>query len=465
MKRLQQLTSGALLTAISLSVFVPQVFAQTAVFNPEQILSDAEMRQAESMNLKEISAFLEKKGGLGKQYDIDPNDGNIKDGASLVRDAALRYHINPKYVLALLQKESSVVETEKPTSRQLEWAAGYALCDGCRRDAPLPQKYRGLAKQIDAGAGWMDWFLTNAPNLSGYRQPGKQSIISGSPLTPANYATAALYNYTPHLHGNLLLWNIMQRWFGDDSEPVRYPDGTLVRNSKNGAVALIQGGRFRPITKKSVLLTRFRSANIVDLDATAFAALDKLKRGAPVRFADLSLVRTENGDTFLLIGASKRRISSPEAFAKIGFNPEEVEDATEIDLEEYAEGEPISDDVTFPLGELLQDNVTGGVWYAESGIKHPLWDKALLSANYSGRKISRVTPVALQLLTSGDPIRLVDGTLVKAPGNPSVYLISHGEKRAFTSEADFIGLGFRFNNVLTTSAKLLALHPTGDPIK
>lgn len=434
-----------------------------AVFNPHVILSDAELRDADAMSFADIVAFLARKGRLGEAFDVDPNDGLLKGAAQLIDDAAKRHRVNPKVLMTILQKESSVVESSAPTARQLEWAMGYALCDGCFRTAPLPLKFRGFAKQVDGAAGWIDWYFAN-PAETGLRVPGVTYVIDHYKVTPMNLATAAMYNYTPHLHGNRLFWTIWNRWFGDGSVGMNFPDGTLIRNSGTGAVALMQGGRVRAITNASVLATRFGSAQSVELSSYEFDALRQAAPGKPVRFPDLSLVRTEDRTVYLLIGARKRRIASADVFAKIGFNPEEVEDVRAEDVAEYADAEPITIGSSFPLGELLQDRKTGGIYYAEAGVKRPLWDRALLTVNFSGRPIVPTAATELAKLTTGEPVRFVDGVLLKTPESPAVYVISGGKKRAIPNEDTFMLFGYTWADIVTTSRKALDLHPTGDPL-
>ncbi len=444
------------------SLFSAPVTARAAEFNPEHIISDSEMRDASTMDLAGIRQFLMSKGGLDAEFDIDPIDGMLKNGSQLIHSAAERYQVNPRYILALLQKESSIVETGRPTDRQRDWAAGYALCDGCARSAPLAKKYKGLGRQIDAGAGWMDWYLRNAASL-GKLQAGQQFTADGAKLTPTNLVTAALYSYTPHAHGNRLLWSILQRWFGGVDD-LRLPDGALVRNMTTGAVAVIEGGKFRPILNRSVLVTRFNTTNIIDLNQYDFATLQERSSGAPLRFADLSLVRSEDGAIYLLIGTAKRLIPSTEVFRQIGFNPEEVEDVRATDIAEYADAAPITADSSFPTGQLLQNAQTGGVYYVEAGVKHPLVDRAILTANFFGDRIVRVTPAALAGLENGDAVKFSEGTLVKTKDDPTVYLISGSKKRPFTSEKIFLAFGYTFTNVLVTSSRALALHELGEPM-
>lgn len=454
------------LIVAGLALFLAAPAAEAAIFNPHYILSDREMRDADSMSFSEILAFLNDKGGFNFCFDIDPADGLLKSTAQLVDDAAKRYSINPKYILALIQKESGIVETTKPTQRQMDWATGYALCDGCSRTAPLAQKYKGLAKQIDAGAGWMDEYLDGMAWSMNKLQPGGSITDrrTKTKITPVNLATAALYSYTPNLQGNRLLWSIWQRWFDNDLG-LKLPDGSLVRNEKTGAVALIQNGKLRPIVSAAVLASRFGGRSIIDLNQYDFKGLEETIMGAPVRFADLSLVGTGDGTAWLLVGEKRRRIATPEAFAKIGFNPEEVEEATLAEISDYAEGEPLTEDaVAYPTGQLVQDKTTGGVYWAEAGAKHPIWDKSVLTANFSGRKIKPLPPADLETLVTADPVRLADGILIRLADDPGVFVISNGDRRPIVSEEAFIAFGYEWKNVLITTRRVLELHPLGEPV-
>jgi hypothetical protein len=438
--------------------------AQAATFNPEHILDDATLRRSSSMSYDDIRTFLEKKGGLANVRDIDPVDGKRKNGAQIVADAAARYNVNPQYILALIQKESSAVETDAPAKRQLEWATGYALCDGCARNNSLAKKYRGFAKQVDAGAGWIDWYFQHASTSGSLHRPGVTYAVSDMQITPENLATAALYSYTPHMHGNLLLWNIWNRWFGDGSSSMEFPDGTLARDAKTGAVALVQGGKFRPIVSPAVLTSRFSGIVPVDIDHDVFSGFLQQKQGRAVRFSDFSLVRVEDGGIYLLVGNTKRRIVSMDAFAKIGFNPEEVEDAHAAELADYADGDPITVDTESAAGELLQDAQTGGIYYVVDRVRHSLYDRALLIVNFSDEPIGRASHEELSAMTEGAPVRFDDGVLVKAPGDPAVYVISAVKKRPIPSEDIFLAFGYRWSNVVTTTKKMLDLHPLGDPL-
>lgn len=450
----------AMVTMTGSLMLTPFTPAQAGVFNPHYIISDAEMRDYTAMSFMEIYDFLDEKGRLNSHFAVDAVDGLLKGTAQLIDDAAKRYRINPKYILVLMQKESSVVETTTPKTWQLDWATGYALCDGCYRTSELAQKYKGFGNQIDAGAGSMDWYLTNADTLM---QPGITYTISSMQVTPANHATAALYKYTPHVAGNRLFWGIWTRWFGE-GVTMNYPDGTLLRDDKTGAVVMMQNGKARPIVNRSVLISRYNEDTVIDINTFDFASLVESNLGRPINFPDIALVRTEDGTTYLLVGDIMRRIVSAEVSAKIGFNPEEIEDIMAADLEGYILGTPVTLDEVFPTGQLVQDTSTGGVFFAEAGVKHVLWDRALLETRFPGQTLLPMTPEELATLPTGAPIMFRDGTLVKSPDNPTVYVIAGGKKMSIPSETVFLAYGYKWINIVTTSEKALSLHPTTAPL-
>ncbi len=455
----------AVLSIISLfsATFLTPQIVSAEEFNPHFVIGDTTIRDYQSMGYADILLFLSKKGGLHQVKDIDPVDGQPKDAARLIFDIANRYQINPKYLLALIQKESSAVETVSPTVRQLSWATGYAVCDSCKTTDMAIQKHKGFAKQVDSAADWMDWYLTGGPG-GAYVQPHTTSSIDNTAVTPVNMTTAALYAYTPHIHGNRLLWSIWNRWFGAGADSFNYPDGTLLRNAKSGGVAVMKDGELRPIMSRSVLFSLYNTRNIVSINEYYFDALMEDLRGEPIRFPDNSLVRTETGRTYLLIGNRKRLITSSEVFISLGFNPEEVEDATDEELSGYANGEPISLASAPPSGTLRRDVSTGRIWYVEGDEKRRIFDPGVILANFPYRPVEPATAEELSVFKEGPPMNLLDGALVKKEGDPTVYVITSGKKRPITDEASFLAFGYRWDNIVTVGAGTISLHETDEAL-
>ena len=151
-----------LLAVAFLLVLLPSPLL-AATFNPNNILSDHELMDYTSMGRDAIQQFLEaKKSFLAKFTAPDLNEVTM-NAAQIIFNAATTARINPKYILALLQKEQSLIEhgPTNPSQSRLDWATGYAVCDGCSTDDPLPQKYKGFGKQVDDAGGVMRWYYDN----------------------------------------------------------------------------------------------------------------------------------------------------------------------------------------------------------------------------------------------------------------------------------------------------------------
>ncbi|MCI0479914.1 hypothetical protein L0Y59_05195, partial [Candidatus Uhrbacteria bacterium] len=186
-----------------------QTVALDPGFDPNFILTDADIFDAEAFPYGRMVSFMRSKGALADLMTVDI-DGVPKPASEIVWRVSQSYRMNPKYLLALLQKEQSLVESPAPTARQLDWATGYGVCDSCSKDDPAIQAFKGFANQLEWAAKqhrekYLMQLLTIGLTIGG-QGAGKTVIIDGMSVTPVNNATAMLYSYTPHLHGNLTLW-------------------------------------------------------------------------------------------------------------------------------------------------------------------------------------------------------------------------------------------------------------------
>jgi len=439
-----------IIIALSFSTIILPVLAE---FDPNFIISDAELTNDRSMTVEQVQQFLEHKNSALATY-IDPN---TKWTASYTIDFFSRFHdINPKYSLVLLQKEQSLIEDQSPSQGQLDWATGYGICDNCSKTDPKVQKYKGFFNQIDYAVSATRFYLDN-PDKFKY-QTGEKYDIDDQTITIGNDATRALYIYTPHIHGNELFYNIWQKWFA-----VSYLDGTLLQNDQDGGIYLIRDGKKHPFLSKSAYISRYNSFDRV-IPATP-SDLENYPTGAPIEYPNYSLLQIPTGGIYLLDDDTLRPITSKQVFKLIGFNPEEIIPVSSNDIFPYKIGRPITEKDAYPTGALLQDNTSGGVYYVEYGQKAPIISRDLIDLYYKDKKIIAISPTELEQYQKIEPIKLKDGELAVSKTNPTVYFISSGQKYPFASEADFLSLGYKFSNVITVDNKVLELHPTGADIK
>jgi len=427
-------------------------------FDPNRILEDDDIFDVKGMTYDYMVSFLRGRGTLA-DYRTPDIDGVPKTAAEIIWRVANAYKMNPKYLLALIQKEQSLVEDSSPTQKQYDWAAGYGVCDSCAMNDPSIQEYKGFASQIEWAAKqhrekYLLQILGNGKTKAG-KAPGKAMNVDGEIVTPVNNATAMLYSYTPHLHGNLNLWRIWRRWFS-----MVYPDGTLVRGNPSGKTYLIRIGQKRPFASRMVLESLADTAKIVDISDTELSAYPD---GPEIQFPRFALLKDPKGRIWLLTEGGRRQIADMKTFRKFGFNEDEIIDVEDSDLADYVVLATINSKTEFPQGMVLQDKGDKSYWYVEDDQKHQIMEKVFLALYFRGRKIKQVTTKALEKYTTGEPYKLHDAELVRSVSSPSVSVVSEGMLRPIPSAEVFEALGWKWKNVVTVSDKVLSAYPVGQP--
>jgi hypothetical protein len=426
-------------------------------FNPDLVLSDSDIFDANGFPYDRMVRFLKSKGTLADTSQLDI-DGELKPIPQIIWRVSQAYKINPKYLVALIQKEQSLVEDTSPSQKQLDWAAGYGVCDSCSKDDPAIQDFKGFASQLEWAAKqhrekYLIQLLTRGITIGG-QGAGKTVTIDGMSVTPINQATAMLYSYTPHLKGNLNLWRIWKRWFS-----VKFPEGTIVHAMPSDKTYMLRFGEKRPFASKAVIASIIDPSKIVEVQETD---IQSYPDGAPIKFPEYALLQNPKGQIFLLASGEKRHIANMEAFRKFGFNEDEIEKVEDADLVPYPDGLKITVDTQFPQGVLLKLASAPGVWYVENGVRQPLVDSVLLKLYFKGRRIRTVTEKILNEIPVGDTYLLHDGELVKTKESATVYVIENSKLRAIPSGDIFESVGWKWKNVVTVPSRLLVAHEQGD---
>jgi hypothetical protein len=431
-------------------------------FDPNYIISDAEILNYSAMTAAEIQKFLESRGSYLAAYAvIDPNTGLTETAAQAIYNRCQANKISPRFVLVLLQKEQGLIEDPAPDQGSLDWATGY----GCPDGGGCNSRWQGFWKQVNSATLQFYDYMAN-PGDYNYKKGNTyifenkySTIVDGSvTVTPYNIATAALYNYTPHVYnGNYNFYILWQKYFSRG-----YPDGSLLQVKGDKTVWLIQNDRKRPFASRAVLISRFDENKIIAVEK---ADLDKFGTSTPIKFPNYSLIRSPRGTVFLLVDDKRRGFVSQAVFKKFGYNPAEVMAANWDDINSYAEGAPLTATSTYPAGALLQDKKTGGVFWVFEGKKAPLLDRALLTYKFKNKKIIKATAQELNSYPTITPVLFGNGELLKSPNSPAVYLIDEGRKRPFPSADLFAKLGYQAGNIIAVSPQYLACYDNGEIIK
>jgi peptidoglycan hydrolase CwlO-like protein len=177
-------------------------------FQRETVISQTNFRASTSMDAPTIQAFLETQPGALKSYVGLDHAGVKKTAAEMIADASVKFNVNPKVILATLQKEQSLLSTKDPSAKQYAGAMGAGMPDSKKNDLSM----QGFGNQIWWGAQKQD---KNARDW----HPGASEPVDGTNVFPTNEGTFAQYRYTPHFSGVMSFWMIYWRYFGDPLSP------------------------------------------------------------------------------------------------------------------------------------------------------------------------------------------------------------------------------------------------------
>lgn len=461
-----------ILAIFAISAFLTMPVASFA-YSPDinYLISDDEMTDWTYLTKKGINQFLESKGSVLANYKTTDLNGKERTVADIIKRVSKKYKLNPMLFIVMAQKESSAVTRSTMTYAIENWLLGFGRCDSCSEEVAAP--YRGIANQIRSAAkqfreGYLNDLETRGTSVSGWGVGISKTTIDGLTVTPQNNATAALYTYNPCVGAyaggdsrfgcNSAFQKLWQDW---NPARAKYPNGSLLQIED--VVYLIQDGKKRAFTSKGALLS---SHSLDDIIQVPVIVGDLYKNGAPIHFPNYSLLRSPSGTVYLLVDGKKRGITSGEALRQLGYNPEEIIDASWKELNAYKDGTPITEADVNVTGMLVQNSDTGAVYYLNPKNRlRPIISSQVLENKFPYDRIHPKSTEQLAEFPKKSPLKLKDGTLVRTKNGSSVFVIANGKRRAFESAEAFDYYGYSWDNVVVIPKKVLKLHKKGKKMR
>ncbi|MHB1322728.1 MAG: hypothetical protein ACYC6J_02445 [Coriobacteriia bacterium] len=220
-------------------------------YNPYLLISEENWRAGTSMSQAEIQTFLELHNSVLKDYSCAEGGPNglhskvVKPASQIIAEAAQYWNVNPKLIIATLQKEQSLITQARHTGKDVDPASAhshsteYHLTNamGAGVWAGSLDKHPGFGDQVWTGAqklgqttGPYAWYPGKIRTRIGNDHDGGKHIE----IVPQNQPTWNLYTYTPYFP-QFNVWRFYNQWFGD---PLAYPGKAPVYrfyNLKNGS--------------------------------------------------------------------------------------------------------------------------------------------------------------------------------------------------------------------------------------
>jgi hypothetical protein len=269
--------------------------ADTSAFRPGNIISDAVFYDSGAMNATQVQAFLNQQGAncqpasggpaCLKNYRMNTETQAAdsfcpgryagaanETAAAIIAKVAVACGINPRVILVMLQKETSLVTRSAPTAHLYNRAMGFGCADSM--NGACSAYYPGLFRQIYFAAKQFKRYAANPGNYG--HVPGivnnvlfhPNTACGSSPVLIENKATAGLYNYTPYQpngpalaagyaaaanscssYGNRNFWLYFTDWFGSTQtvgRDVDAPRGSFDQVGAGVSTITVRGWTYDP---------------------------------------------------------------------------------------------------------------------------------------------------------------------------------------------------------------------------
>jgi len=192
-----------------------------------------------------LKDYYENPTTKENNYGGKPIPAGAKSAAQLIWEAAQQHNISPQTLLVTLQKEQGLITDDWPFEKQFKKAMGAHCPDNppaswVQNSYSCDPNYIGFSIQMQEGAALFRYYITNMNQpWWPYAKPGNRAILynpnsacGSSNVFIENYATAALYTYTPYqpnqaalnnlsgvgdscsAYGNRNFWREFNNWFG-----------------------------------------------------------------------------------------------------------------------------------------------------------------------------------------------------------------------------------------------------------
>lgn len=429
-----------------------------AVYDGGNIIDDYTLLNASTMNASDIQSFLiSKGGGIANKtflFDCSATDasevyyknagapcGTVVPASTIIYYASQIYGINPKAVLAMVQKEQSLVTTTNPTDWQINQAMGYGCPTngGCSASNFLYQIDNGvwvIRLSMERARGNMTWWFTSSSWVCGYEHAPPSHFYSPN-LYPnqnvnfydqdnvyyrthhiENAATSSFYCYTPHAYnnpsglyglpaygttgryysGSYNFVSSYEAWFGstnDGPKAFKTADSSIIYIPVNGYKLVVPYGAVMQdygISYESIKTIGQSYIDSMPIPPVSTGISQSI--GHVVKSSSDS--DSDGGSVYLMSRGRRYKIQSMQQFYDFGFTDSDISYLPlDYILYSMVDGKALSNFVTSPYGNVFK---------VDGQVKQIIFEyKTYINQNPS----DNITPLSYYLINkipSGNPI-------------------------------------------------------------
>lgn len=390
--------------------------------------------------------------------DPQPNLTRLRTAAELIYDAATSKGLNPQVLLVLLQKEQSLVTGTFSLTDSLNYALDRAVGFGCPDYEGCGDIFLGFYRQLFGSfdSGNARWLGAAASLMKSFRAEVNGARVGRGPMidsqnqtfgrpvvrtarigdtiildntlggfdgvsqtqsvTIQNFATAALYRYTPHVfNGNYNFWKFFTLWF-------KYPNGTIVQKSGDTGLFIIDNGTKRQFSQFVAVQRKLKTDNIIILSQTEF---DSYITEKPLPPLDGTLIMGDLDPSVYLVEDSTRRPISFPVFQQKKYFFAKVIKIPQAEVDSYGLGAY----VTPNNGTLVVGDLNKTVYLIDAELKRPISGPVFSARKLSFAKIIKLSDPEITSFPSGSFLTPLDKVAIKLQDDPTIFWFKDNSKQ------------------------------------
>jgi hypothetical protein len=424
--------------------------------------------------------------------DIEPNLSRLRTAAELIYDAGKKWGLNPQVLIVDLQKEQSLITGSFTSDADLQTALDHAVGFGCPDDQPCGNIFKGFYSQLfgsfdsdgsrwlGAAASLMKSFnaevdgvrvgrgpavdasgrtfgnpivstarkgdtITFDNTLGGYDGVGAQQTV-----TLQNFATAALYRYTPHVfNGNYNFWKFYTAWF-------KYPNGTIIERSGDTQTYVIDNGTKRLFSSFVATQRKLKTSVIIAVSETEF---DSYPLEKPLPPLDGTLIKGDANPTIFIITDSEKHSISYPVFTQRKFSFAKVITVPQGEVDSYDNGTILT-----PLDQtLVMGQTDPTVYIIDSEQKRPISGTIFKARKLSFNKIMKLSDTEIISIPTGPYLTPPEQTAFKSANDSLIYWFKDNLKHTVSAFV-YKQRGVANFPLLVLSDAEITNIPTGNPL-
>jgi endonuclease YncB( thermonuclease family) len=238
-----------------------------------------------------------------------------------------------------------------------------------------------------------------------------------------------------------------------------HPNGSLLVRP-GGEVYVIKNGQRRYIPSPLIFEARYRWESLIDVSESY---LNTYTQGENEFYPDGLLISSATG-VYMMQNNVRQPITSPEVFESYGLNWGQVRRATDFELSIIPEGKAMSEMKSYPSRVLISPSGSSAVYVMDTaGVLRYIPSPFIFNQlNYKWDEIIKIPANTFKKYSIGEPMLFQNGTVVLYNG--TVYLISNGYKKPIATPEVFLGLGYKWTDIIPLRFNEFTQYPLGTTI-